>query len=310
MIQSETLNLLEWPRLCQHLATFASTKIGAIACEQLKLPDDRGGSETLLTQTREMAELETRLPSGLGFGGIRDIWEPLERAERQGLLSGPDLLALAATLHGGRQIRRAIDAQEDLPALNGLVSDLRTHPDLEKEIHHCIDDNGDVTDRASAKLGTIRTRLRQGRDQVYRKLQKIIQRQSGALQETIITQRSDRFVLPVKAPQKGAIPGIVHDSSTSGATLYIEPQSVIEQGNQLRQLQRQEQAEIEKICYFLTGKVADCLPDIEHLLMVVTTLDLAAARARYGNWLQGNPPRFVDSDSQTTLRKLRHPLLV
>ncbi|MEO0535516.1 MAG: endonuclease MutS2 [Cyanobacteria bacterium P01_A01_bin.123] len=310
MIQSETLDLLEWPRLCQHLATFASTKLGAIAAQRLKLPGDRTTSERLLAQTGEVYTLESRLPSGLNFGGIQDIWQALELAERQGVLSGDELLAIANTLYGARQLRRAIDAQDDLPTLTALISELRTHADFEKEIHRCIDDRGEVTDRASSKLAGIRTGLKQVRDQIYQKLQQIIQRNSGALQEPLITQRSDRFVIPVKAPQKDAIPGIVHDSSTTGATLYIEPQRVIELGNRLRQLQRQEHTEVEKICRILTEKVAEILPDIEHLLLVVTTLDLAAARARYGIWLQANPPRFVENDTQTTLRQLRHPLLV
>lgn len=310
MIQSETLDLLEWPRLCQHLATFASTKLGAIAARRLKLPNDRATSEQLLAQTFEVYTLESRLPSGLNFGGIQDVWDPLERAERQGVLSGAELLAIANTLYGARQLRRAIDAQDDLPTLTTLIGDLRTHAEFEKEIHRCIDDRGDVTDRASPKLSGIRTSLKQVREQIHQKLQQIIQRHPGALQEPLITQRSDRFVIPVKAPQKDTIPGIVHDSSTTGATLYIEPQRVIELGNRLRQLQRQEQTETEKICRILTETVAEILPDIEHLLVVVTTLDLAAARARYGTWLQANPPRFVESDTKTTLRQLRHPLLV
>ena len=308
MIQAETLNLLEWPRLCQHLATFTATKLGAIAARHLSLPDTQAESETLLAQTQEATRLETR-PPGLKFTGIHDIGDDLERAARQGLLHGAELLAIAQTVNGARQLRRAIDAQEALPTLQALVADLRTYPELEQAIHHAIDDRGQVADRASPKLGGLRSQLKTLRSDIYAKLQRILQRQSGAIQEAVITQRGDRFVIPVKAPQKDAIPGIVHDASTSGATLYVEPKGIVELGNRLRQVQRQEKTEEEAVCRALTAQVAAVAVDLERLLAIVTTLDLATARARYGLWLQANPPRFVAPGEQTTLRQLRHPLL-
>ncbi|WP_414571945.1 endonuclease MutS2 [Nostoc sp. CCY 9925] len=312
MIQSETLELLEWHRVCQHLSTFAATKLGVIATRHLKIPDFQAESEQLLKQTKEIYQLESRLTTGLSFEGIQDIGDSLERAERSGILTGDELLAIATTLAGARNLRRVIDNQEDLPILTDLVADLRTYPELEQEIHRCIDERGQVTDRASQKLGEIRTDLRRLRTQITQKLQNIIQAKSGAVQEQIITQRSDRFVIPVKAPQKDAIPGIVHDTSTSGATLYIEPNSIVPLGNQLRQIIRREQAEEEAIRRALTEQVAAVKPDLERLLAIVTTLDLATARSRYSYWLGANPPRFIQpqENEMITLRNLRHPLLV
>ncbi|MGH1395071.1 MAG: endonuclease MutS2 [Trichormus sp.] len=312
MIQSETLELLEWHRLCQHLSTFAATKLGAIASLRLQIPASQAASEHLLRQTKEVYQLESRVTTGLSFEGVQDIGDSLERAELQGILAGDELLAIATTLAGARSLRRVIDNQEDLPVLKEIVADLRTYPELEQEIHRCIDERGQVTDRASVKLGEIRTELRRLRSQITQKLQNILQAKSGAVQEQIITQRGDRFVIPVKAPQKDAIPGIVHDTSTSGATLYIEPNSIVPMGNQLRQTIRREQAEEEVIKRALTEQVAAVKPDLERLLAIVTTLDLATARARYSLWLQANPPRFVDREQQEiiTLRQLRHPLLV
>lgn len=312
MIQSETLELLEWHRLCQHLATFAATKLGATAARHLKIPDTQTESEQLLEQTKEVYQLETRLTTGLSFEGIQDIGDSLERAERSGVLTGDELLAIATTLAGARNLRRVIDNQDDLPILTDLVADLRTYPELEQEIHRCIDERAQVTDRASQKLGEIRTDLRRLRSQITQKLQNILQAKSGAVQEQLITQRSDRFVIPVKAPQKDAIPGIVHDTSTSGATLYIEPNSVVPLGNQLRQIIRREQAEEETVRRVLTELVAAVKPDLERLLAIATTLDLATARSRYSYWLGANPPRFIDrKDNEIiTLRNLRHPLLV
>ncbi|MDZ8089981.1 MAG: endonuclease MutS2 [Nostoc sp. DedQUE12b] len=312
MIQSETLELLEWHRLCQHLATFAATKLGATAARHLKIPDSQTQSELLLEQTKEIYQLETRLTTGLSFEGIQDIGDSLERAERSGVLAGEELLAIATTLAGARNLRRVIDNQEDLPILTELVADLRTYPELEQEIHRCIDERAQVTDRASQKLGEIRTDLRRVRSQITQKLQNILQAKSGAVQEQLITQRGDRFVIPVKAPQKDAIPGIVHDTSTSGATLYVEPNSVVPLGNQLRQIIRREQAEEEAVRRALTELVGAVKPDLERLLAIATTLDLATARSRYSFWLGANPPRFIQREEREmiTLRNLRHPLLV
>ncbi|MEA5575666.1 endonuclease MutS2 [Anabaena sp. UHCC 0451] len=312
MIQSETLELLEWHRLCQHLSTFAATKLGAMVARALPIPTTQAESTELLAQTKEVYQLESRLTPGLSFEGIQDIGDSLERAELQGILSGQELLAIATTLSGARNLRRLIDNQEDVPILTELVAELRTYPELEQEIHRCIDERAQVTDRASHKLGEIREDLRKLRSQITRKLQNIIQVKSGALQEQIITQRGDRYVIPVKSPQKDAIPGIVHDTSTSGATLYIEPNSIVPMGNQLRQAIRREQAEEEIIRRHLTEQVAAVKPDLEKLLAIVTTLDIATAKARYSFWIGANPPRFVNRQEQEiiTLRQLRHPLLV
>ncbi len=312
MIQTETLELLDWPRLCQHLATFAATKLGAIAARQLPIPDTLMQSQELLTQTQEAYQLELTLETGLRFDGICDIGNSLERARRQGLLSGEALLAIATTLAGSRQLRRTLDAQTDVPVLAALTADLRTYPELEQDIHHCIDEQGKVADRASTQLANIRQQQRQVRDRIYQTLQRILQRQSQAVQEQLVTRRDDRFVIPVKAPQKDAIPGIVHDSSSTGATLYIEPYKIVESNNQLRQLQRQEQTEEDTIRQRLSQQVAAVQTDLEQLLAIVTVLDLATARARYSLWLEANPPRFIDAQAgeTITLRQLRHPLLV
>ncbi|NEO79439.1 endonuclease MutS2 [Moorena sp. SIO4G3] len=312
MIQSETLELLEWSRLCQHLATFAATKLGAFAARYLHPPATQRESLDLLAQTKEAYQLETSLDTGLTFDGIQDIGESLDRSELQGILSGEELLAIATTLAGVRRLRRFIEDQEDVPILKELVADSRTYPELEQEIHRCIDERGDVADRATPKLAGIRTQMKSLRDRIYEILQGIVQRKGGALQQQLITQRGDRFVLPVKAPQKDAIPGIVQDTSSTGATLYVEPKAIVSLGNQLRTQRRQEQVEAEAVRRALTEQVAAVKPDLERLLVVATTLDLATAKARYSLWLEANPPRFIDrnQNESITLRQLRHPLLV
>ncbi|MEP0915835.1 endonuclease MutS2 [Leptolyngbya sp. DQ-M1] len=308
MIQTETLELLEWSRLCQHLATFASTKLGAIALRALKIPTTQAETERLLAQTEEVYTLESQLANGLSFEGIEDIGDALERAALNGILSGVELLSIATTLSGARTLRRTIDSQDDFPILTELVAELRTYPEIEQEIYRCINDDGKVSERASPKLAEIRSQQKQVRDRVYEMLQRTMQRQASAVQEQVITQRDGRFVIPVKATHKDVISGIVHDVSMSGATLYVEPHPTVPLNNQLRQLLRQEQTEEEAVRRALTEQVAIAKDDLERLLAICTALDLAAARSRYSYWLKANPPRFTNE--AIVLRQLRHPLLV
>ncbi|MGP0128415.1 MAG: endonuclease MutS2 [cyanobacterium endosymbiont of Rhopalodia musculus] len=312
MIQQETLNLLEWPRLCQHLSTFAATKLGVLAARRLSIPDTIEESEQLLAQTQEIYRLEQNLEVQWSFDGITDIGDSLERAKLGGILSEQELLNIATTLAGVRRLRRMINNQEDCPILEKLVADIRTYPELEQQINHCIDEAGKVADRASIKLGEIRRNLKDVRAQIYQKLQNIIHQQGGAVQEAVITQRGDRFVIPVKAPKKDQIRGIIHDTSSTGATLYVEPDSVVQWGNQRRQYLRQEQVEIEAILRTLTEKVASIYDELDHLLGIATVLDLTTAKALYSLWLEGNAPEFIDptQGELITLRQLRHPLLV
>ncbi|PJF37907.1 MAG: endonuclease MutS2, partial [Phototrophicales bacterium] len=132
-----------------------------------------------------------------------------------GIVAAKDLLDIATTLAGIRRLRRAIEATEELETLQAVVEPLRTYPEIEQEIHRCIDDNGEVAERASPKLGEIRRRIKTYRDRIYSRLQNIISRNGGAVQEAVITQRGSRFVIPVKAPQKDTIGGIVHDVSST-----------------------------------------------------------------------------------------------
>ena len=313
MITTETLDLLEWQRVCQNLSTFAATKLGVVAARQLRLPTTRTQSEKLLAQTKEIYNLEQELDSGWGFKGIKDVGAALERAGIGGILSAQELLDIATTLAGMRYLRRLIDAKsEELVTLAELVEDIRTYPEIEKEIHHCIDDRAEITDRANPKLAGIRNEIKSLRSRIYKVLQGIMQRNSTAIQEAVITQRSDRFVLPVKPASKETIKGIVHDVSSTGSTYYIEPNVIVHLGNQLRQKEKQEKREEEIILKGLSEKVAEVQEDLERVLIAATVLDLATARARYGLWLEANPPRFIDPTQQetTTLRRLRHPLLV
>ena len=151
-IQTETLQLLEWPRLCQQVATFAATKLGTIAAKHLVIPTNPDVSLNLLAQTKEVYQLETQITGGVSLDGIEDFGDALERAAVQGMLSGRELHEIATTLAGMRKLRRTLDSAENIPVLQALIADVRTYPELEQDIYHCIDDRGDVTDRSSDKL--------------------------------------------------------------------------------------------------------------------------------------------------------------
>ncbi|NJK63150.1 MAG: endonuclease MutS2 [Synechococcaceae cyanobacterium SM2_3_1] len=305
---SETLNLLEWPRLCEHLATFTATKMGARACLDLSPWNSRSTTDRLLEQTAEAMRLEETLPGGLSLQGVHDLLPWIERAERGGSLQSLDLFQLATTLSTARKVRRTIDDHSQVPQLQDLIQTVRTYPELEQEILRCVEDDGSLRDAASEKLYQLRGSLREQRSQILDKLHRILSEHSQAVQEAVITQRDGRYVIPVKASHRDLIRGLVHDSSSSGATLYLEPYRVSESQNRLRQLQAQATREEERIRQELSQQVAAVAPDLRHLQSVLVEMDLALARCRYSYWLEGNRPQFTSTG--VSLRQVRHPLLL
>ncbi len=301
-MQSETLRLLEWQRLCQHLATFAVTKLGSSACLDLPIPPSFEATLILLSQTQEALLLD------LPLQGIKDIREALLRSAKGGVLSALELLAIAETLSAARNLRRCIEAVDYCPHLQQVMAEVRTYPELEQMIHFCIDETGTVLNRASPKLEQIRHDLAETRQRILHTLQHMMQTHSQALQENHITQREHCFVLAVKANFKERIGGIVRDSSNSGLTLFIEPQAVVPLHEKLRQLQKQETSEIERILRQLSDKVTEVVGDLQKLVTAVTQIDIANAKAQYGRWLRASPPEFCDE--AVYLKELRHPLLV
>jgi DNA mismatch repair protein MutS2 len=306
-LRQETLELLEWPRLCQQLATFAATPLGRRACLELDPWRSREESEAYLDQTEEAIRLDRSQPGGVSLEGIHNLLPALERVERGGVLSGEELIQIATTLGTARRLRRLIDEQEHLPRLQEWVSSLRTYPELEQEIFRCLDEHGEVRDSASPALADLRRQHRLFRSQIQERLQEVMSQCPQALQDTLIGQRQGRFVLMVKATHRDLIRGLVHDSSASGATLYVEPYAVVELGNRLRETEARLRAEEERILAALSAQVGAVAADLKHLQAVMVRLEVALARARYSLWLEGNRPQFVAGGLR--LRRVRHPLL-
>ncbi len=310
-IGAETLELLEWPRLAQQLASFASTRAGARQCSALVPPLDFGESQRRLAETTELLGLDGLTEGGLSFSGAADIAATVSLCAKGGVAPGEDLLAVATTLAAARRLRRQIDAPEVRPVCSALVAELRTLPELEQRLHFCIEEGGRVADRASEALQAVRRQLQSGRAERRDRLQEMVRRLGGLLQDTVISERQGRPVLAVKAGVAGQVAGIVHDSSASGLTVFIEPQAVVAAGNRLRELEAQEREQEQRVLVELAALVAEQADSLHHLEGVLTRLDAGLARARYGLWLGAVRPEInPDPCSPFELRDLRHPLLL
>jgi DNA mismatch repair protein MutS2 len=310
-IEAETLELLEWPRLAAHLAGFASTAAGQRYCAALPLPDSVAQSRLLLSETTELLALDGLTEGGLSFQGVADIASVVVLCAKGGCADGEDLLAVAGTLAAARRLRRLIEESELRPVCSALVAELRTLPELEQRLHFCLEEGGRVADRASPSLESLRRQLAAGRSERRERLQELMRRHGALLQDTVISERNGRPVMALKASAAGQVAGVVHDSSASGSTLFVEPQAVIPLGNRLRDLEAQERQEERKVLLALSGEVGAEADALSHLQQVLVRLDAGLARARYGRWLGAvRPVLEADPSAPFQLGDLRHPLLL
>ena len=310
-ISAEALELLEWPRLAAHVAGFASTTAGARHCADLPLPSDSAASHALLAETTELLGLDGVLEGGLSFRGVGDIASCVARCAKGGSAGGEELLLVASTLASARRLRRQIEDETLRPVCSALVADLRTLPELEQRLHFALEDGGRVADRASPELAGLRRQLQGARGERRERLQDLIRHWASLLQDTVVAERNGRPVLAVKAGAATRIQGLVHDSSASGSTVFVEPQAVIPLGNRIRELEGREREIEEEILAELSGLVGAEAPALEHLQAVLVRLDAALARARYGAWLGAVRPELqADPEAPFELRELRHPLLL
>lgn len=243
--------------------------------------------------------------------GISDIRASLDRAGRGGTLNTGELLKTAGVMRAARTVRAYGRAERDEETrLDYLFHALRGNKYLEERITSSIVGEGELADSASSDLADIRRKIRAASSRVRDILQRIITSPaySKALQDPIITMRSDRYVVPVKAEHKGAVPGLVHDISSSGATIFVEPMSVVETNNEIRELMAKEEAEIERILTELSADVADCRDDLLSDLEILISLDLIFAKAGLSFDMNGGEPDVTESGG-IVLRRARHPLL-
>ena len=314
-IQAEALGLLEWPRLAEQLASFASTTAGQRACLALPLPESLEQSQALLAETTELLGLDGLTAAaggaGLSFQGVADIAGVVAHCAKGGCAGGESLLDVATTLAAARRLRRAIDEPELRPVCTALLSTLRTLPDLEQRLLFCLEEGGRIADRASAPLEGLRRQLMEGRRERRDRLQDLVRRHSALLQDSVVSERHGRPVLAVRAGAASQLPGLVHDSSASGSTVFVEPQAVIALGNRIRELEGKERDLELAVLRELSGLVGADGEALELLQLILVRLDFALARARYGQWLGAVRPELSkELSAGFELKDLRHPLLL
>lgn len=305
----KSLNILELPAVLDMLAAEAVTEGGKEACLKLRPSADRLEVKNRLGETSAAKDMMV-VRGSPSLSGIKDIRPSLSRADLGGSLNTIELLSIARVLQCARLVKGyTSDDKLGKSCIDHLFAALHANRFLEEKITGSIVGEDEIADSASSELADIRRKIRAASARVRDCLQKIISSPSYAkvLQEPIITMRSDRFVVPVKAECKGAVPGLVHDISASGATLFIEPMAAVKANNELRELTAKEKTEIERILAELSADCASHAEDIASDYSYLITLDGIFARAKLSYKINGIEPELREKG--VVLHRARHPLL-
>ena len=302
--------VLEFDKILARLGEFAVSDTGKALCLQLEPADNLTDASRLQSETEEA--LSVVAYSGANpMSDFKDIREYLKLSKVGSMLTMKALLEIAGVLAACRSVRRAlVTEREDTPLLTSLASGIVTNRMLEEDITAAILSEDEMSDHASPELNDIRRNMRRLNDRVRDKLNSFLHSPATQkyLMDTIITVRSGRYVIPVKAEYRQYVPGLVHDQSGSGSTLFIEPMSVVEAGNELKELQLKERREIERILTEFTARIAPDADMIANSMDIMSRLDLIFARAFLGREMKAVPPKLNDRGMIKLLRA-RHPLI-
>ncbi len=306
----KSIRTLELPAVLEKLAAKAVSQAAKDRCLKLTPSTDVEEVLRLLDET-DAAKERLGLHGSPSFSGVKDVSAALTRADHGGMLNTRELLDIAGVLTASRRVSDYdTQRQGEETVLDRLFTSLHTNKYLEEQIRSAILDEETIADTASSELADIRRKMRLAASKGRQILQRIISSPSYAkvLQEALITQRDGRFVVPVKAECKGSMPGLVHDISSSGATLFVEPMGVVQANNELKELEAREQKEIDRILRQLS---AACAAQMENTLWdydILVHLDVIFARAQLSYQLNASRPE-VRRRGGVTLRRARHPLL-
>jgi len=321
MIPEKTLQTLELDKILDKIATYTTFSGGEELVRGLFPTTDLTEAQIWQKETAE-ARLLFENKTNVTLGGVRDVRE-ISRAAARGVVIDPPILQdIRNTLRRGMTIKRILGRMKSTYPLLGSVAEMIEEcVDLQDAIGNVLDDNNEVKDSASPKLAIIRRDLKIAFERLQSKLQRILSTPSKSqyLQESIITMRSGRYVVPIKADHKGKIPGVVHDSSSSGATLFIEPLETVELNNQWREFQIEEEKEIRRILAALSAQVGEQTDYIVHTVGVLAYIDLTFAKAHYANSQNAVQPVLIPfkqrpntpnhPGSTIYLKGAKHPLL-
>ncbi|MBQ9044727.1 MAG: endonuclease MutS2 [Oscillospiraceae bacterium] len=304
-----SLKTLELPAVLELLAQEASSSAAKDVARALSPSGDRAEVERRLNETSAAAQLMV-VKGSPSFSGVKDVRASLQRADMGGVLNTRELIDIARVLSAARSVRSyGTFERKEKTCIDYLFNALQANKFLEDKITGSIVGEDEIADAASSELASIRRLIRAASARVHDALQKIISSPSyaKALQEPIITTRSERYVVPVKAEHKGAVPGLVHDVSGSGATLFIEPMAAVKANNELRELRAKEKTEIERILAELSADCAAHREDISLDFDMLVRLDVIFAKAKLAYKLDCTAPALTDRG--VTLRRARHPLI-
>ena len=306
----KSIRTLELPRVLQLLSEQAVSPEAKELALAVRPETDYEDVLRLLDQT-DGARAMIVLRGAPGFSGVKPVKDLLDRADRGGSLNIPELIRIGDLLYAARRAKEYFNADAtESTALDQIFLSIHGNRFLEDKIRRCISDENTVADAASPELADIRRHMRAALAKSRQILQKIISSPSYSkvLQDNIITQRDGRFVVPVKADQKGNLPGLIHDVSSTGATVFVEPMGVVQANNEYAELQAKEQAEIDRILAELSADAAAHRRDIQWDHDALVQLDLIFARGELSYKMDAIRPQ-VRRDGLIRLRKARHPLL-
>ena len=304
----KSIQILELPKVLERLAGQAVTQEGKERCLALRPMTDPDDVQRALDETSAAVDMSA-LRGSPSFSGVKPVAASLQRAHMGGALNTRELLDIAAVLRAARSAREYGEGDErKKTCIDHLFRSLTANRFLEDKITGSIVGEDEIADAASPELASIRRHIRATASKVRDILNKLLSsNQAKYLQEAIITQRNDRFVVPVKSEHKNDVPGLVHDVSSSGATFFIEPMGVVKANNELKELQAREEKEIERILAELSAECAQFKDDITQDYDLLILLDVIFARAKLAYRMRACAPRIVERGLY--LRKARHPLL-
>ena len=309
-MNEKTLKKLEYDKIIGFLSAECSSPLGREKAEKLQPHRDKVIVEGWQRETTEARNVLIYLPN-FGLGPVKDIRDSVALAKKNGILDGAHLRDIMVTSKSGKRLKTTLgQTKEDYPIIKGLAARIVFINSLESAIEEAIGEDGEVLDSASSELADIRRKIRRTNDRIREKLDNLLKNsnQNQYLQENIITIRNDRYVVPVKQEYRNQVPGLVHDQSASGATLFIEPMSVLDLNNDLRKLRSEEEAEVHRILTRLSGLVGANAAELKANLEIMAELDFIFAKGKLSLKMNGFEP-ILNESGEIHLKKARHPLL-